>query len=101
MPNFTSRINQKNVVGFGRTTVNNTNPYQLIKRNNKKEVMDHLASHLMSLQQRVSEQKEQEERFRVNKIEKQMQMQLGKEKEEIQKKLKRAMEENTKIKVEH
>ena len=63
--------------------------------------MDHLASHLMSLQQRVSEQKEQEERNRVNKIEKQMQMQLGKEKEEIQKKLKRAMEENTKIKVEH
>jgi len=49
MPNFTSRINQKNVVGFGRTTGNNANPYQLIKRNNKKEVMDNLASHLMSL----------------------------------------------------
>ena len=77
----------------------------MIRRQNKREVLDSLADRLVENQkiaaQKAKQAREEAERARIQQVEKEMHEQLEKEKDEIKKKLKRAFEENLKIKVEH
>ena len=77
----------------------------MIRRQNKREVLDSLADCLVENQklaaQKAKQAREEAERARIQQVEKEMHEQLEKEKDEIKKKLKRAFEENLKIKVEH
>lgn len=102
-------LRMRKVVTHGKSTrqndAKNNQCYLVIKRSNKKEVMDRVADQLVKHQQlaaqKAEELRQKAEHERIQKVEQQMHEQLETEKDEIKKKLKRAFEENLKIKVEH
>ena len=82
--------------------------FLIIKRNNKKQVLDSIADQVTKERAQkeakalqLKQEQEQAEKQKAADAESQIQQKLEKEKDEIRKKLKRAFEENLKIKVEH